>query len=438
METQVSAQPVKRHFSTFGLIWFGQTISLLGSGLTSFALGIWVYQTTGKVTSYALVALFTVIVTLLLSPISGALVDRWNYRAVMLASDAASALTTLTIAGLFYTGKLELWHVYVSVAVNAGFATFQQPAYSALISRLVHSEQLGRASGMVQMGLAISDLFAPLLAGVLIAQVNLSGVFLIDFSTFLFAAATLLLVKISIQTKPASVPWSAKWNLAGLLKETQSGWSYVAARPGLLGLLAYLAIANFASGIINSILVPMLLHLTTTGTIGLIISIAGGGMVVGSLIMSAWGGPKRRIGGVLIPEVIKGLGIVLIGLRPEVWLVAIGATFAHFTIPFSAASNQAIWQAKIPQEIQGRVFSIRQMVSRSITPLAYLLAGPLADHVFEPLMRSPQGFFGAVGLVVGTGAGRGMGLLFSLMGAVIAIAAMTGMFVPSIRNVEEN
>src|SRR5512135_1022330 len=141
----------------------------------------------------------------------------------------------------------------------------------------------------------------------------------------------------------------------------------------------------------------MLLHLTTTEMIGLIISIAGGGMFVGSLIMSAWGGPKHRLRGVLVSEVIKGLGIILIGLRPEVWLVALGATFAHFTIPFSAASNQAIWQAKIPQEIQGRVFAIRQMVSRSITPLAYLLAGPLADRVFEPLMRSPQGFFGAVG-----------------------------------------
>src|SRR5512138_1546391 len=181
METQVSAQPVKARFSTFGAIWFGQTISLLGSGLTGFALGVWVYQTTGKVTSYALVALFTVIVTLLLSPVSGALVDRWNYRLMMLVSDAASALTTLVIAGLFYTGKLELWHIYVSVALNAGFATFQQPAYTALISRLVPAEQLGRASGMVQMGLAVSDVFAPLLAGMLLVQIKLSGVFLIDF-----------------------------------------------------------------------------------------------------------------------------------------------------------------------------------------------------------------------------------------------------------------
>ena len=437
MKIQVANPTIKTGFSTFGLIWFGQTISLLGSGLTSFALGVWVYQTTGEVTSYALIALFTVMTTLLLSPISGALVDRWNYRTVMLASDAASALTALLIAGLFYTGKLELWHIYISVAANACFAAFQQPAYTALTSRLVPSAQLGRASGMVQMGMAVSDLFAPLLAGMLVAQINLSGIFLIDFSTFLFAVVTLLLVKLPIQAKQAASSQGTKWDVRSLLKDTRLGWNYVAARAGLLGLLVYLAIANFASGVIGSVLIPMLLNLTTADAIGLIISIAGSGMLAGSLIVSVWGGPRRRIRGVLFFEIVKGFGIILIGLRPEAWLVAAGATVAHFAIPFSAASNQAIWQTKIPQEMQGRVFAIRQMVSRSITPLAYLLAGPLADRVFEPLMRSPQGFLGTIGQVVGTGAGRGMGLLFSLMGLIIAVAAMIGVLVPVIRNVEE-
>ncbi|HLO14636.1 MAG TPA: MFS transporter [Anaerolineales bacterium] len=437
MENQISEQSIKTGFSTFGLIWLGQTISLLGSGLTSFALGIWVYQTTGGVTSYALIALFIVVPTLLLSSVSGAVVDRWNYRNMMLASDAASALITLLIAGLFYTGRLELWHIYLSVAANACFATFQQPAYIALISKLVSSEQLGRASGMVQMGLAVSDLFAPLLAGILVVQISVAGVILIDFSTFLVAVATLLLVNIPSQAKPAQALQNTNWDIPALLNETRLGWRYIAVRRGLLGLMAYLAIANFAAAVINSILVPMLLNITTTETIGIIISIAGGGMFAGSLVMSVWGGPKRRMQTVLASELIKGFGIILIGLRPAAWLVAIGATLAHFAIPFSAASNQAIWQMKIPQEIQGRVFAIRQIVTRSIMPLAYLLVGPLADHVFEPLMRSPHGLFQAVGLVVGTGTGRGMGLLFSLMGLVIAATATLGALIPAIRSVEE-
>jgi MFS transporter, DHA3 family, macrolide efflux protein len=437
MEIQISDQPVKTGFAVFNLIWFGQTVSLLGSGLTAFALGVWVYQTTGQVTSYALIALCIVVPTLLLSPVSGALVDRWKYRTVMLASDTASALVTLFIAAMFYTGKLELWHIYLSVAASACFATFQQPAYTALVSLLIPSAQLGRASGMVQMGLAVSDLFAPLLAGILIVKINLAGIILIDFGTFLFAVVTLMLVNTGLQTRFAQSLDSLKWDLPSLLKETRSGWNYIVVRPGLIGLMVYLAIANLASGVINSILVPMLLNITNTESIGLMISIAGGGMFTGSLIMSLWGGPRRRIGTLLISELGKGLGIILIGLRPVAWLIAIGAAIAHFAIPFSAASNQAIWQANIPQELQGRTFAIRQIITRSTMPLAYLLVGPLVDHVFEPALRSPHGLLRSVGLVVGTGAGRGMGLLFSLMGIVIAATAIAGAMTPVIREVEQ-
>ncbi len=437
MHAQIIDRSAQTNFAAFGLIWFGQAISLLGSGLTSFALGVWVYQTTGKVTSYAWIALCIVIPTLLLSSISGALVDRWNTRIVMLVSDTGSALVSLLIAALFYTGRLELWQVYAAVSVSACFASFQQPAYYALTSRLVPPAQLGRASGMVQMGLAASDVLAPLMAGLLVVKIKLAGVILIDFSTFLFAALTLALVKLASVSHAAPSLEGARSGLIPLLRETRSGWRYVAARPGMLGLLAYLAVAGFASGVINSILVPMLLTLTDPAGLGLIVSIAGGGMLTGSLLVSAWGGPKHRIRGVLGSELVKGLGIILIGLRPETRLVALGATIAHFMIPFSAASNQAIWQAKIPQEMQGRIFAIRQMVTRAVTPLAYLLAGPLVDHVFEPLMRAPQGVARFVALAIGAGTGRGMGLLFSLMGVLIVLAAIVGAFIPAIRNVEE-
>jgi DHA3 family macrolide efflux protein-like MFS transporter len=432
-----AAPRVQTGFATFGLIWFGQVISLLGSGLTSFGLGIWVFQTTGQVTSYALIALAAVLPALLLSPISGALVDRWNTRIEMHLSDGASGLTTLMLAALFYTGRLELWHVCAGVAANSCFASFQQPAYFALMSKLVPSEQLGRAAGMVQLGLAASDVFAPLLAGLWIVQIKLAGMLLVDFSTFLFAAIILALVRIAHDANALPPLKSTGWSIPSLLDETRSGWAYVAARPGLLGLLAYLGVAGFASGMINSILVPMLLTLTTPAQLGLIISIAGGGMFAGGVAISAWGGPKRRMRGVLLAELVKGLGIVLIGLRPETRLVALGAVVAHFSIPFSAASNQAIWQAKIPQEMQGRVFAVRQWVTRSMMPLAYLLAGPLADRVFEPLMRTPHGLSGLLGPVVGFGPGRGMGLLFSLMGLLVIIAAAIGMLMPAMRNVED-
>jgi hypothetical protein len=253
----------------------------------------------------------------------------------------------------------------------------------------------------------------------------------------LFAAAMLMVIKIADRTSADPNRPDTRWNVAELLAETRSGWKYIANRPGLLGLLVYFMVANFASGIINSILVPMLLIMTIPAVLGLIISIAGGGMLMGSLVMSAWGGPRRRIWGVLNFEFIKGLGIILIGLRPETRTVAFGAIVTHFAIPFAAASNQAIWQVIIPQEMQGRVFALRQMIGRSMMPAAYLLVGPLADRVFEPLMQSPDGFLGMVGKIIGTGVGRGMGLLFSLMGLLILGAAVVGMFTPAIRNIED-
>lgn len=434
MKAQISYKPTQTSFSVFTIVWVGQVISLLGSSLTSFALGVWVYQTTREVTHYAFIALFTVIPALLLSFVSGSLVDRWNYRVVMLVSDAASAITTLFIAAMFYIGRLEIWHIYIVAAANACFAAFQQPAYAALISRLVPSNQLGRAAGMMQVGVATSDLLPPLLAGVLLTRIKLTGIILIDFVTFLFAVTTLMLISIPFQLRPDCSPQKTHWDMYGLLHETRSAWKYIVQSPGLLGLLTYLMIANFASGIIGSILVPLLLTITLPSVAGMIISLAGGGMLIGSIIMSAWGGRKRRILVMLDFELIKGLGIILMGLRPETWSVAIGAVIAHFSIPFAAASNQAMWQEKTPQEMQGRLFAIRQMIARSMMPLAFLVAGPLADRIFEPLMQSPHGLFQVIGTVTGTGDGRGMGLLFSLMGLSIVFAALTGSYIPAIRN----
>jgi MFS transporter, DHA3 family, macrolide efflux protein len=228
-----------------------------------------------------------------------------------------------------------------------------------------------------------------------------------------------------------------RWNVTDLLNETRSGWIYIVARPGLVGLLVYFMIANFASGVISSILVPMLLTITTPDVLGLIISIAGGGMLAGSVVMSAWGGPKRRIQGVLNFEFIKGLGIILMGLRPGTWLIAAGAAIAHFAIPFAAGSNQAIWQEKIPQEMQGRIFAIRQTIAHCMMPLAFMLVGPLTDQVFEPLMKSPRGLFGVVGLILGKGPSRGMGLLFSLMGVMVVLAVIVGTFSPAIQTIED-
>lgn len=419
----------------FYIVWLGQVISLVGSGLTSFALGVWVFQRTDSITQFALIGLFTVLPRVLLSPLIGPLVDRWDRRWAMILSDTGAGLSTLTIVLLLYGGRLEIWHIYLLAAVSAAFGTVQWPAYMASTTLLVPKGNLGRANGMSQFGQAASEILAPALAGALLLTIGLGGIILIDFASFLFAVVTLLIVRFpkpqtttSAEGKPGEGSW---WH------EIAYGWNYVTARRGLLGLLIFLATVNFMWGMVGALITPMILGFTSSHMLGVIISVAGAGMLVGSLAMSIWGGPKRRIYGVLNFELLSGVCFMLIGLRPAFWSVMLGVFGAHATIAIIYGSNQAIWQSKVAPGVQGRVFATQQMIARAATPLAFLLAGPLAERFFEPLLTASGPLVAGVGGIIGTGAGRGIGLLFILMGVAKIVVSLGAYLNPSIRYVED-
>ncbi|MGD8820811.1 MAG: MFS transporter [Anaerolineae bacterium] len=436
----MDAQTSPRRLNTFLTIWFGQVVSLVGSGLTGFALGVWVFEQTGSATQFALIGLSAVLPRVILSPLAGAIVDRWDRRRVMILSDVGAGLSTFAIALLLWTNQLEaqglsfgIWYIYALTFLNAAFGTLQWPAFTATTSLLVSKKNLGRANGLVQFGQAASEILAPALAGVLIGIIRLEGVILIDVGTFLFAVITLLLVRLPrpeafAGKRPGS---TTLWN------DLTLGWRTIRARPGLKGLLLFFAVVNFLWGMVGALITPLILSWTSSEELGLIIAIAGAGMLAGSLLMSVWGGPQRRINGVLSFELLSGICFMLIGLRPSFWLVATGAFGAHVTIAIVFGSNQAIWQSKVAPEIQGRVFATQQMVARAATPLAYLLAGPLADRVFSPLLTVDGPLASGIGQILGTGTGRGIGLLFLLMGVVKVAVALLGRSNPHIRNVED-
>jgi DHA3 family macrolide efflux protein-like MFS transporter len=422
-----------RGMGVFPIVWAGQMISLVGSGLTSFALGVWLFERTGSITQFTLVGLFAVLPRVLLSPLAGALVDRWDRRRMMILADAGAGLATLAIALLLLAGRLDVWHIYLAVGFSAASGTAQWPAYAAATTMLVSRENLGRANGMVQLGQAVSEILAPALAGVLLLTVGLGGIILIDFVTFLVAIGTLL----PIRFPPARAPAASVKQQETLWREMAHGWSAIRVRPGLAGLLVFLAAVNFLWGMVGALIAPMILGFTSSDVLGMLVSIAGVGMLAGSLIMSVWGGPRRRIHGVLGFELLSGLCFLLMGLRPSFWPIAGGVFGAHLTIAFVYGSNQAIWQTKVPAGIQGRVFATQQMVARSASPLAYLLAGPLAERLFEPLLAPGGTLATSVGLVVGVGPGRGIGLLFMVMGVIKVIVSSAGYLHPRIRLVED-
>jgi DHA3 family macrolide efflux protein-like MFS transporter len=419
--------------NTFLAIWLGQVISLVGSGLTGFALGVWVFEQTGSATQFALIGLSAVLPRVILSPLAGAIVDRCDRRRVMILSDAGAGLSTLAIVLLLWTNQLETWQIYALTFVNAACGTLQWPAFAATTSLLVSKKNLGRANGLVQFGQAASEILAPAVAGVLLGIIQLGGVILIDVGTFVFAVITLLLVRFPRPKNHAErgPVRTTLWN------DLTLGWRYIRARPGLKGLLLFFAVVNFLWGMVGALITPMILSWTSSDELGLIIAIAGAGMLAGSLIMSVWGGPQRRINGVLTFELLSGICFMLIGLRPSFWLVAAGAFGAHVTIAVVFGSNQAIWQSKVVPEVQGRVFATQQMVARAAAPLAYLLAGPLADRAFNPLLTVDGPLASGIGQILGTGPGRGIGLIFLLMGAVKVAITLIGRSNPRVRNVED-
>ncbi len=417
----------------FLLVWFGQLVSLTGSGLTSFALGVWFYQRTGSVTQFSLILLSAMLPGILISPIAGALVDRWNRRWCMILADSSAGVITVAIALLLATDSLEIWHIYLVVSLSSVFKAFQLPAYTASTSMLVPKEHLPRASGMVQSAEACAQLISPLLAGVLLGIVQLTGVIFIDFVIFLFALTTLLLVRFP-NAKTAAVSEDEK---SSLWREATYGWTYIVVRPGLLMLLILFATCNFVLGIVVVLFTPLVLTFASVTVLGTIQSIGGAGMLLGSLAMSIWGGPRPLIHGVFGFAILNNLCVLAFGLRTSFALFALANFLFFFSLPIINGCCDAILLRKVAPDVQGRVFAAINMICWSCIPLGFVVAGPLAERIFEPLMAKNGLFAGSIGQIIGVGPGRGIGLLFIVMEVLLTLVTVAAYQYPRLRLVED-
>lgn len=422
--------------AAFSLIWLGQLVSLVGTGMTQLALGLWAWQSTGSATALALVTVFANAPVLLLSPIAGALVDRWDRKAVMILTDLTAGLASVAIFALHGLGLLQIWHLYVAAAFVGAFQSFQWPAYSAAVAVMLPKEQYGRANGMLSLTEAGSAIAAPILAGVLIVTIGIGGVLLIDIVTFLFAIGMLLLVTVPAPERSAA----GAAGQGSLWRESLYGFRYILERPGLLGLqLTFLAF-NLLSAFSMGLAAPYILARSgdDAQALGAVMSAFGVGGVAGGMLMSVWGGPQRRVYGLLLGMAASSLiGVVPLGLGRSLPAWVACALVLSFFLPIVNGSSQAIWQAKVAPDVQGRVFASRRMIAQITFPLGLVIAGPLADMVFEPALRSESGALaGLLAPLVGTGPGAGMGLMFVISGILSAGVALAALLIPTVREVE--
>lgn len=411
-------------------IWIGQLISVIGSRLSTFAVGIWVLQKTGSTTQYAFIFICMAVPALLLAPFAGALVDRWDRRKVMIAADALAAFTVLGLGILLSLGALSIWEIYLAAGLQAVAVGFQMPAYMASIPLLVPKEHLARANGMVQTAFAAAQIIGPALAGVLVSTISLYGVLFVDFVTFVAGIIALVLVEIP---RPATAEHEEP---GALWTEAAEGWRFVRERAGLLGLLGIFGFTNFLFGIVSILITPMVLAFANAAALGMQMSIGGCGLLLGGILMSAWGGPKKRIHGVLAFTAFAGVMLAGHGLRADIWFLSAMGFLFFISLPVMNASQDAIWQTKVPPALQGRCFAIQRVLSEAAMPIGFCIAGPLADRVFEPLLMPGGALAGSVGRVIGVGAGRGIALIFIVSGLAMALVGLAGYALRGLRNVE--
>jgi DHA3 family macrolide efflux protein-like MFS transporter len=434
--TEDTTTPLKRRLTgmrLFALIWPAQFFSLLGTYMGQFALSIWAWQITGKATTLALVTLFSFAPSILMQPISGVLVDRWNRKLVMMISDIASAIITIAVLVLYTSGHLEIWHLFVTGAFTGVFQSFQWPAYSATVSVIVNKENYARASGMLSLADSVSSIWAPMSAGILIGIIGVGGILSMNVVIFLIAISILLLVPIPKLNRKEE-------KSSSFLKDTLFGFRFISQRRGLLGLQLIFFASNLVTGLAFTVLSPMILSRTGNDAVilGSVQSAFGVGGVVGGLLMGVWGGPKRRVDGVLLGmtgSCILGMTLLGVSRTPIMWMIA--AFLTMLLMPVTNGSNQAIWQSKVPPEVQGRVFSTRALIAQISSPIAMAVAGPLADLYLTPAMMPEGSLANSFGWLVGTGPGAGIGLLFVFLGFIGAIIALTGYAFKIIRDVEK-
>jgi len=415
----------------FVIIWIGQLISTIGSGLTGFALSIWIYQKTGQAAPFVYTALASSIPVVIFSLFAGALVDRLNRRWVMILTDVGAALSTLVLFLLYTSGNLEVWHIYVSSFFASLFGTFQIPAFTASITMLVPKEQLTRANGMVQSGSSLDGLLSPVLAGLLVGVIGVSGMMMIDFVTFFAAVGTLLLVDIP---QPQI---SEEQKAQKIIQDIQQGWRFLSARPGLVALAGYIGIVNVFATSVMALTTPLILSFANEKILGVSQMISSLGLLLGGVLISSWGGTKRKMTGIYAGVFLGGIGLMFAGLRSIFWWISLGMFLFLFPIPTTNSQLRSIIQVKSPPDLQGRVFSVVFMIARLGPPLGFLISAPLADRIFEPGMLSGGLFASFFGPVFGTGPGRGIGLMMSLAGLGIWLTTAVMYAYPRLRLVED-
>lgn len=445
---------MSRNMHTFYVLVVTQTLSFLGSRVSSLAIGIWIYIETGQATPLALVSFFTALPAVFAQSISGVLADRWDRRYVMALADAGQAIGTIILFFSFATGSFELWHLYVVVLIQAVFGVFQSPAFDASITMLVQEDQRVRANALRQLTGPVASVISPLIATTIFALTGVLGAIILDLATFVIAVTVVLRVQIP---RPAESDTGRRMR-GSIWREAWGGFQYLWEQRPLFIMIVYYALVNFLFSGATIFAVPYFLARTDNNeaALGVLLALINGGAVAGSLAIAYFNIANRRVMVLCAGAVVTGLMLAVGGMSQSVLALAPIFFIVMFPIPIGNTLFISILQAKVPADVQGRVFAVMGQMVRLLMPLAFLIAGPLADEVFEPALTVPQ--WGEVTPLtgdvfeplvshpqidlfvplVGAATGAGMGLIMVINGILLVTLALGLYSIKQVRQVESD
>ncbi|MFI7703440.1 amino acid adenylation domain-containing protein [Nonomuraea sp. NPDC049480] len=406
--------PERTGLRPFYTVATGQLFSAVGSALSSFALGVWAYQSSGKIFDLALVVMLAQIPTVLFTPLGGALADRVDRRRIMLACDAVSGLVMAAMVLLLVTDQLALWNVCLIVGVTSVVTAFHQPAYLAAIAQLVPKPYLPQANALANLGFGVGNVVAPLAGGALIGTLGLSAVVAMDVITFGVGVVTLLAVRF-----PDRLFRRQEETFRAALT---GGWHFLRRRRPLLVMALYFAVVNFGTALMWVLITPVVLGLGSSADLGVVTALGGLGAAAGTGLVLVWGGTRRRATGMVGFVIGSGLSMILMGAWPTLWVVAAGLFFRLACMSITNAHWLSIIQVKVGPELQGRVLAVNVMLATAMQPLGFLAAGPLADWA-QPYTSG--------------GPGRGAAVVLLASGVLLVVWAVFGLRYRTLHHLED-
>lgn len=398
----------------FFTIWSGQALSLFGSALVQFALIWWLTQQSGSATVLAIATLVGMLPQIVIGPFAGALVDRWNRRAIMIVADGTIALFSLLLAYLFAAGIVQIWHIYVVMMIRALGGAFHFPAMAASTPLMVPKEQLTRVNGLNQALQGVNSLIAPPVGALLLGAMPTHGILLIDVGTALMAILPLLFLSVP---QPQRHEGGSGESNPSVWRDVRDGLAYVRTIPGFTTIIFMALFLNFLL-VPTAALTPLLVtkHFGKGAIeLGLMESVLGAGIISGGILLSIWGGFKKKIATTLAGIMGMGLGVMLVGLAPSnLFLLAIlGNIVLGFMIPMANGPVGALMQTIVRPDMQGRVMSLVNSGATAISPLGLLIAGPFSDWL-------------------------GIRVWYWAGGILCALIALSGFFMPIVMNIESH